>query len=184
MNSFTFKLVSLFLCCTIGAAVPGYGQQTITPPSPEAAAMIRSINIPVGHYTGTVDVNIPLYTIKTRDFEIPIQLQYHTTGIKVQDCATWVGLGWRLTAGGSVVHIIRGNSRDDAEFGYANWGTVVNNASWALNEFNRISSYDCEPDNCFFEYPGNSGQFTTNSQNKIFTIPYQNIDIQLNTQRL
>ena len=179
MNSFTFKLVSLFLCCTIGAAVPGYGQQTITPPSPEAAAMIRSINIPVGHYTGTVDVNIPLYTIKTRDFEIPIQLQYHTTGIKVQDCATWVGLGWRLTAGGSVVHIIRGNSRDDAEFGYANWGTVVNNASWALNEFNRISSYDCEPDNCFFEYPGNSGQFTTNSQNKIFTIPYQNIDIQL-----
>lgn len=68
MNSFTFKLVSLFLCCTIGAAVPGYGQQTITPPSPEAAAMIRSINIPVGHYTGTVDVNIPLLAINKQTY--------------------------------------------------------------------------------------------------------------------
>lgn len=179
MNSFTFKLVSLFLCCTIGAAVPGYGQQTITPPSPEAAAMIRSINIPVGHYTGTVDVNIPLYTIKTRDFEIPIQLQYHTSGIKVHDFASWVGLGWKLSVPGSIHRIIKGG-RDEYGFKVLH-GKIIRDSTWNETLFNKyINNIDSESDIFYFDLLGSSGMMVYNPEGELYTIPYRKIKIEDN----
>ena len=162
-------------------AAPGYAQQNFPSPSPEAAALMRSINIPVSHYTGMANINVPLYTIQTRDFQIPIQLNYQASGIKVQDCATWVGLGWRLTAGGAVTRVIRGNKAD--EDGYAvSDGRTAMNANWTSYELSSLAGLDTEPDYYYFEYPGNSGRFTFNSEGKGFAIPYQNIDIRLITE--
>lgn len=180
MNSFTFKLVSLFLCCTVGATVQGYGQQTITPPSPEAAAMIRSINIPVGHYTGTVNVNIPLYTIKTRDFEIPIQLQYHTTGIKVQDCATWVGLGWTLSVPGNISRTIKGG-RDEYGFRILH-GKIIQDSIWDEAMFDKyIDKIDSEADIFYFNLLNSSGMMVYNPDGEFYTIPYRNLKIDDNS---
>ncbi|HEY9006615.1 MAG TPA: hypothetical protein VIM75_10800, partial [Ohtaekwangia sp.] len=77
-------------------------------PSPEAATLGKYGEIPVSPYTGTPNVNIPLYTIKDGDITVPISLSYHAGGIKVEEEAPWTGLGWSLMAGGSITRSIRG----------------------------------------------------------------------------
>lgn len=74
----------------------------LMPKSPEIKAFDRYGEYPVSEYTGIPSINIPLYTIKLKDIEIPISLDYHATGIQVAQEATWVGLGWNLLAGGNV----------------------------------------------------------------------------------
>ncbi len=78
------------------------------PSSPEAALLGRFGDVPIGYYTGTANVSVPLYTIKENGVEIPVNLNYHGSGIKVADEATWVGLGWSLEPEGSISQEIRG----------------------------------------------------------------------------
>lgn len=83
------------------------------PTSPEAALLGKFGDIPIGYYTGTADVSIPLYTLKEGAVEIPITLRYHGSGIKVEDQATWVGLGWDLSPEGSIIQEVRGKIDDN-----------------------------------------------------------------------
>lgn len=86
------------------------------PTSPEAAIIGRFGDIPIGYYTGTANISIPLYSIKEGDIEIPLTLQYHSSGIKVDDQATWVGLGWDLSPEGSIIQEVRGKN-DEYDLG-------------------------------------------------------------------
>lgn len=88
------------------------------PSSPEAALFQRFGDIPVGHYTGTANISIPIYTIKEAGIEIPIELRYNASGVKVSDEATWVGLGWDLSPGGSIIQEVRGKRDDEDPFYY------------------------------------------------------------------
>ncbi len=74
----------------------------ITPPSPTVQALCRYGETPVSYATGIPNIAIPLYTIKCGSLELPITLTYHAGGIKVDDTASWVGLGWSLNAGGVI----------------------------------------------------------------------------------
>ena len=47
-------------------------------------------------YTGNPDINIPLFSINDGNIEIPINIVYHSRGIKVDQKASEVGLGWSL----------------------------------------------------------------------------------------
>ena len=67
-------------------------------PSPEAYALMQYEAIPVSTYTGVPSVNIPIYTIQVGNYSLPISLNYHASGIKVAQEASWVGLGWSLSA--------------------------------------------------------------------------------------
>lgn len=83
------------------------------PTSPDAASLGRFGDIPISYYTGTAEVSVPLYTIKKSGVEIPIVLRYHGSGIKVEDQAGEVGLGWNLEPGGSITQIINGTPDGD-----------------------------------------------------------------------
>ncbi len=72
------------------------------PNSPEAEAFEKYGNVDVNLHTGTPNISVPLYTIKGRELDIPISLTYDASGIKVDQVATNVGLGWNLNAGGRV----------------------------------------------------------------------------------
>ena len=78
--------------------------------TPEAAAFKKYGEVPVNGYTGTADISVPLYTIKCRDIEIPIVLRYDASGIKVEQEASWVGLGWNLMVGGCVNYVCAGST--------------------------------------------------------------------------
>lgn len=95
-----------------------YLQQTEYIKSPDVAAMDRYGEYPVNLSTGIPDISIPLYTIQIGDLNLPLSLSYHLGGIKVDDVASSVGLGWNLNAGGCVSRSIRGKA-DEAHW-YAN----------------------------------------------------------------
>jgi len=86
--------------------VPTY-EQTITPPSPNPAALDRYIDCPVSYSTGVPDISIPLYTLKSTKLSVPISLSYHGGGVKVSDRSVTMGLGWSLNAGGSISRTIQ-----------------------------------------------------------------------------
>lgn len=73
-----------------------------SPKTPEAWSFQQMADIPVGNYTGTLNMSIPLYTVECGDLEVPISLDYLGSAIKVDQEATWVGLNWMLNAGGAI----------------------------------------------------------------------------------
>lgn len=85
--------------------------QEKTPPSPNAGSINRYIDFPVNMATGVPNIQIPIYSIKSGNISIPIVLSYHSGGIKVNEKAGWVGLGWSLNPGGSIIK--KTNGLDD-----------------------------------------------------------------------
>ena len=82
---------------------------SIIPPSPNAAALMKFTDVPVSTYTGTTDITVPIYTIKAKGITVPVNLSYHTGGIRLKEEASWVGLGWALNAGGMISRTVMGN---------------------------------------------------------------------------
>lgn len=70
------------------------------PSSPTVSSLTTYADYPVSHYTGVPDISIPLYEINIDNYKLPISLSYHASGIRVNQEASWVGLGWALNAGG------------------------------------------------------------------------------------
>ena len=81
--------------------------KSVVHPSPQAAAYARYGEYPVDYSTGVPKIEIPLYTLDTGDYQLPISLSYHASGIKVTDVSTPVGLGWVLNAGGVISRTCR-----------------------------------------------------------------------------
>lgn len=105
-DSMEHSIASMALC-------DNSNQVTISLPdiiykSPEVLAFERYGEYCVGEYTGNPQIAIPIYDIKSRDIEIPINLTYQGSGIKVEEEATWVGLGWNLSIGGCISRIPSG----------------------------------------------------------------------------
>ncbi|MBC9795836.1 hypothetical protein [Sinomicrobium weinanense] len=93
----------------------------ITPPSPEASALFKSTEIPVSLTTGIPAISIPIYEIKLKDYTLPILLKYNSSGIRVNEMASSVGLGWSLEAGGMISSSVVGLPDLDS-YGYLSGG--------------------------------------------------------------
>ncbi|MES2275316.1 MAG: DUF5977 domain-containing protein [Bacteroidota bacterium] len=78
------------------------------PKSPESTSFEKYGNTPVGSYTGTAQISVPLHNIVANGKNFPISASYHASGIKVSQEATWVGLGWDLTPAGRITLEIKG----------------------------------------------------------------------------
>lgn len=152
----------------------------VTVMTPEASSLARYSDIPVSYYTGVPDISIPLYTIKVDDFELPISLNYHSAGIRVDQEATCVGLGWSLSAGGRISRTAKGID-DFREYGYdENYpyykkGYYDAPDATSYMDFYEYSGYDngtetpamaihkvidTEPDIFYYDIPGYSGSLS------------------------
>ncbi|MEM9077783.1 MAG: RHS repeat domain-containing protein [Bacteroidota bacterium] len=97
------KSIILFLFFGVIGVISSQELPKFVPPSPEAAALAKFVNTPVNYSNGLPSITIPLYTIQTRTgLSIPISLSYHASGIRVNEHATQVGLGWKLNTGGMI----------------------------------------------------------------------------------
>lgn len=93
------------------------------PKSPESSSFEKYGNIPIGEFTGTASIGIPLYDLKGKELDVPISLSYHASGIKVAQEATWVGLGWDLVPGGRITLQIKGGyDRYTDQYYQGEWG--------------------------------------------------------------
>ncbi len=99
----------------------------VVPLSPEAKGIGKFGDIPVSNYTGSPDISIPIYTVKTGKLTLPITLKYHATGIEVSQEASWVGLGWNLIAGGRISYIpVGGNDQEAGGIGPDKFQSLIN----------------------------------------------------------
>jgi hypothetical protein len=163
----------------------------VVPPSPEVAAMGKYIDMPVGYSTGVAEVTIPIYTVSNGALSLPLALSYNTSGIKVEEAATWVGLGWNLSSGGSISRVVRGQPDDYSSYGYM---YTSNTAAYILsldhNNSTRVTALndgytgdlDFEPDIYIFSAMGYSGKFYWDQQQAKFIFsPNQRIKIDYTT---
>ncbi len=137
----------------------------VLPPSPNAASLGKYGDVPVSYYTGTPNITIPIYQLQGRELSVPISLSYHAGGNKVEDIASWVGLGWSLNAGGAIVRMVRGIP-DEGSGGILSSSVSVNDffaASASVQNTYMTNSnaglIDFEPDVFIFNFNGRSGKF-------------------------
>lgn len=178
-----------FLGNTVGAQTyetPKIEDLIKTPPSPEAQAFAKYGNAPANLYTGTPSISIPIGNLKGREIDVPITLAYDASGIKVEQLATWVGLGWNLNVGGMVTRQVIGLPDDaftatptyypfyhplvKSDYEFARDFTAVENSAYQpgllgryfdfLYQATRTDNnvrYELQPDTYSFHAPGLSG---------------------------
>ena len=170
------------------------------PASPNAASLSASGGMGVNMSTGSANISIPIYTAKSGDLELPVTINYNAQGIKVNDLASAVGLGWALNAGG----IISKQNLRGPDCGLTNIGRSLFLSQFESNKnkFTLIadSAYqysapiptigdnmydflyrgvygDKQSDLYSFNFMGYSGRFFLEGPSTAFVIPYQPLQV-------
>lgn len=160
----------------------------IIPPGPTAASLGKFASTPVSTYTGTPRITIPIWEIKTSQLQLPVSLSYHAGGIKADEVASWVGLGWTLNAGGVVTRAVRGLP-DESSYGFINpnvpmpTSTMISGQAQTQSEFELLHNhargvYDGQPDLFYFNFAGKTGSFVLGRNGSVHVMPYQKIKIE------
>lgn len=140
-------------------------------PSPNAASLGLYGEVPVSLYTGTPNIDIPIYTLQEGKIKVPISLSYHASGVRVNQHPGWVGLNWNLNAGGAITRVIK-DAADDYDDGgntsakgYYYMYNDLNVANWETAAYAKTEAQvaiDTEPDEFSFNFMGYSGKFYLN----------------------
>lgn len=154
------------------------------PPSPDVANLGTYTEYPVDHSSGLANVSLPLYTIKEGDIEIPIALNYHGSGFRVEEEASWVGLGWSISAEGAINRKINGSPD---ESGFASYSATPDEVQEEINMDNNDQSVPWyafnsvyQPDQFSFNAPGISGSFVLGNDRQPVCLPFKDYKITRN----
>ncbi|REC71019.1 hypothetical protein DRF60_20725, partial [Chryseobacterium elymi] len=155
----------------------------ITPPSPTAYALGNYGNTPVGLFTGSPSVSVPLLMYKTNHITVPISLFYGSNGIKVDDVSTNVGLGWNLNFGGVITRTVRDRADETSTHIIPPENVTGGYTNPVTNQFlhtivNGSPSLDTEADVYSFNFNGNSGKFFYDLNNQPHIVDQQAIKIE------
>ncbi|WP_347924802.1 hypothetical protein [Pontimicrobium sp. SW4] len=207
MKTRAFKLQRIFLYGTIfllSFKVSAQELPKIIPPSPTAYEMTKQGFIPVGLLTGTPNVNVPIYTFSTPNITVPISLNYSSSGIKVDQLTSNVGLGWSLSSGGVISRIVRGKEDENyvleepideimkadlGSFGYlqddSTSGTPTTfpqdldpYIAQYLYDLGNDEDVDGQSDLFSYSFPGYSGKIVINAEGKVYTLPHSNLKVE------
>jgi YD repeat-containing protein len=162
-------------------------KMAVIPPSPEASSLGKYGEIPVGFYTGIPTISIPIAELKGRRLSTSIVLGYHASGIKVEEVASRVGLGWSLQASGSITRVVRGLPDDKAGQGWLEPGVSGPTAIAAMPLAQRDlflryvakGDVDVEPDVFNYNFNGMSGKFVLDKSGNISSMPHEKLKIAL-----
>ncbi len=156
-----------------------------SPLSPNASSFQKFGDYQVNLATGIPSISIPLYTIQEGGLSMPISLNCHTGGFKINEQASWVGWGWALDIGASMNRTVQGLKDDNSGGNY-----LTNPITASRNFCNSSTDYyygqsvlqnqtDTQPDIFSYSFPSKSGKFILGqSGNTPFKIP--NYPVQIN----
>lgn len=145
----------------------------VVPPSFNAVATLKYCDHPVGTKYGIPKIKYGIKTLSNKDLYIPVSLNYHSLGTKVEEESTWAGLGWQFNAGGMITRIIRGENDfaaveeiDQSEaLGYPFehikpcFDNCEENESEEFHQKVCAGQIDSDPDIFFFDILGRKGKF-------------------------
>ncbi len=178
----------VLLCLPHGLRAQQFDTNPVELPSTSVWEQMKYNNVAgASLYTGTINVNIPLYEYQDTDFDIPISLGYASGGYKPNIQAGVVGHDWSLNAGGSITRVVRGlpdEARGSSTFGFLEtfYDTGITSALNLTGYNTAMDSYwigatnpriyysrygfsnpsvllDTEPDIFYFNFLGYSGKF-------------------------
>lgn len=137
LRSHLSKIVVMFVLTLVSNISKGQlpNAPVVAPPSvasPTAASLGKYSDIPVSFHTGVPEISIPIYTVTEGNLSLPISMNYHSSGIKVDEVASWVGLGWSLHAGGAITRSIIG-APDEGSGRFPTSAYMVTNKGWLKN---------------------------------------------------
>jgi hypothetical protein len=141
--------------------------------SPEATALGKYGDNPVSLFSGVPDISIPIYTFKAGDISVPIKLSYNAGGIRVDDIATNVGLGWTLNAGGIITRTQHGGAdgTNNMQFPGPNFDPHTNAADYQTGRILVDEGKDLERDAYYYNFLSSSGKFMVNHSGKACFFP-------------
>ena len=182
---------SIFTACFLLVAAVAYTQSTdpskdILPPSPTAAALTKFVDFPVNASTGTPSIGIPLGVLTGRGITVPISLDYHSSGVKVDEVASNIGLGWSMNAGGVVNRTVQGIA-DEENDGFLSRSDdvplppITTMAKYTAMQNFASGDWDGQPDVFNFSFPGYSGKFIFENPTTVRLIPQQDLKITYST---
>lgn len=188
-------IISLTVCSTIIVPLWGQVKEVRNVPSPEVANLGTFGSIPVGHYTGTPNITVPIYTMKVGNVSIPVQAMYHTSNVKPHTPPSCLGIGWSLYAGGYIARTVKG-VQDEKETYSTHAGFYYNhnklsqienstNKSNALEERTHLSGndfYELSADEFSFNFNGYSGSFFMDKDGQWRVVSDDNIKVEFNEQ--
>lgn len=141
--------------------------------------MGKFVDIPVGHFTGTPAISIPIHTLREGPLQVPVSVNYHGGGIRASEAASWVGLGWSLNAGGVISRTVLGIPDESTNGGYLNNTHHDDLSDPAVLDNINAGLVDGEPDLFTFSFPGGSGKFVINhTLNTITQFPKSDLRIE------
>jgi hypothetical protein len=170
--------------------------ENVVPPSPNVAAINKFGNIPVGLSTGIPSVGVPIYEWKGQNFGInfKVSLDYHAGGIKVDEMASSVGLGWALNAGGVISRTKRGVPDEFPIDGFLyrslpnsdQDGNMPINAANSDRLLYRMNGGYIDTQNDIFNYNfnGRSGRFVLGKNNDILFLDNAKLKVIWETQSI
>lgn len=149
--------------------------------SPNAASLGEYGVIPVSPYTGLQNISIPIHEIEVGEHKIPITLNYHSGGVRIEQLPGWVGVGWSLSAGGCISRVVndnidefftkdggyRGYFYHSSSFNHKQSESALQNEEWYDNVKNEIAEeIDVAPDKFQFNFLNYSGVFYWTPENE------------------
>lgn len=167
--------------------------------SPTAYEIGRYGRTPASHFYGLPNISIPLTEVRAKGYTMPVTLSYNAGGHKPDQHPGWVGLGWSLHAGGSIIRIINGmkdemskqeycdltgleptqhpgylHRMDEVQTG-TNWNDVVTLAE------NSLPWMDREPDEYIINVNGIHASFYITAADKIAIVSRDESAIELDS---
>lgn len=152
------------------------------PLSPNAWSFQKFGDYQVNLATGIPSISIPLFTAKDGSLSMPITLNYHAGGFKMNEQASWVGWGFSLDIGASLNRTVQGLKDDDG-------GYLTNPITASRNFCSSSTDYqygedvvknliDAQPDIFSYSIPSKSGRFIL-GQNDSLPLKIPNYPIQI-----
>lgn len=105
--SILFSLFSMSLIYSQGIEPPMNIQ------SPNSASLGEYGDVGISYYTGSPNIQIPIYNINDYSIPLNISLNYNSKGIRVNGMPGWVGQNWSLQAGGIITRMVKGKVPDE-----------------------------------------------------------------------
>lgn len=111
------KRLYISLLCAL-ATVGGYAQDF--QPRGEAQNLTERKNVTVDYSTGIFHYSVPLYTLRSGAYELPLSMDYIGKGVRSGEPQGIIDYNWSLNMGGVVTRTMRGGFPDEGTDGYLN----------------------------------------------------------------